>query len=332
MINLVVPSGIGDIYWILMKILPNTKEPVRLKVCHAPHKRAKFLEYIDGVDSVEEDPHTTFLRLRKICWNKHYTKIESKMFLECNTWLEKGKRIEDYLPQLKTQHKLKWNITKEGKEIAESYIKPGKKNIAIYTSSYAHNKQENVVGDWRPERWVEIVEHLHRTIPDLNLIWLGASWDTDMIDLLKHFPCISFMTDQPADAVITVLRKTNCFIAYQCGLSVISICEQIPTFMVYFDRLDPMHYAYAPKATMHDPLIHRPMAFRHLKEQLEYPALWASGVLSSWNQPGVPVLGAHKLPKDIKIKENPVGKKELATAGKVAVRGEDGTFRNLRPS
>ena len=336
MITVVVPPGIGDIYWLLMKVVPNTDQKIKLKVCHADNKRAHFLKYLDAVEEVVEDPKTSFLRLRKLCWGKNYKSVQAVMYMEANTWLEAGKRIEDYYPHFKTEHKLKWNITDEGRKIAQSYLKPGMNNVALFTSCYAHNKQENVVGDWKPEHWVTIVEHMYRTIPDLNIIWLGAPWDTDMIKLLEHFPSIQFMTNQPADAVITVLRETQCFVAYQSGLSVISICEEIPTYMAYFDRLDPMHYAYAPKETMHDKLIHKPMAFRHLKHQLEYPALWAAGVISSRRSKYESTLKASarrtdSRPSDTKSKVGQVERRQGDSTNPrtVLTKNEKGYFRNI---
>ena len=58
MINLYTPSGIGDIYWLLMKIIPNTTEGLHI---HVPpgltdvDKRAHFLKSVQGVEKISMD-------------------------------------------------------------------------------------------------------------------------------------------------------------------------------------------------------------------------------------------------------------------------------------
>lgn len=82
-------------------------------------------------------------------------------------------------------------------------------------------------------------------MPDVNLIWIGASYDTDLLkDFRGSFHHV--LIDEPADVVVMLLRMCDGFISYQCGLSVISVIEKVPTFMLYFRKIDKLRFGFNP--------------------------------------------------------------------------------------
>jgi hypothetical protein len=247
---LYAPPGIGDVYWLLMKILPSTRDSVDIKVASTENQRASFLNYIEGVASVEPGAFS-LLKNKKTARMHNYTRTESVMHLEANTHLESGQRIESYLPSLDTSFRLNWKTTRDGFWVAKQYL--GKRTIAIHTSSLRHNELNDIgIGqDWGPQKWIEIIRQIYDLNPGVDLVWVGAKYDLEMLYFLQpHFPQMKAMVEENADVVMNFLRNCEAFISYQCGLSVVTICEGIPTYMIYFDWLRRMPNTFCPHTSI----------------------------------------------------------------------------------
>lgn len=253
-VDLYTPSGIGDIYWILQKLARTaTAQGVKLRI-HTPpgpgdkFARGKFLEFIDCVESVTPDGIDYKALIPKA---KHYSALESTMYCECNTWLEKGNRLEHYMPAFPTEFVLNWQIGDESKREAQTYIKPDKKNIVVYTSGRANNDSSST-GRWKSTDWAPRLKAL-RAEKNLNLIWIGANYDTDLLHEFQN--CFdSVLIDKPADVVLSLLRLSDGFISYQSGLSCISVVEEIPTLMLYFKKIEALTRTFNPPGGTYEPV------------------------------------------------------------------------------
>jgi len=248
MIDLYTPSGIGDIYWVLQKLARTASAQGEKFRIHTPPgsdikmARGKFLEYIDCVESVTPDG-IPYPELIKKAAQFNYKSLEPVMYCEANTWLEDGKRIEQYLPAFPTEFVLNWQVSHESLRKAKKHLLPDKKNIVVYTSGIANN-DSNSTGKWTHKEWFARIADLKQQ-EDVNLIWIGASYDTDLLQpIKKHFD--SIFIDESADVVVMLLRQCDGFISYQSGLSVISVIENIPTFMLYFKKIDKLRHAFNP--------------------------------------------------------------------------------------
>jgi len=267
MIKIYTPSGIGDVYWLLMK-LAQTGEKIDI---HVPAgntdtaRRSNFLENLDIVNSVNYDS-IQFAQLKIKSANMYSSygklnKLPAKMFLECNTWLENGQRIENYLPKLETTYKLNWKINDSDIEEAEKYLKKGKKNVIIYTSSIKNNDGV-VTGTWTAQRWKILIDDIQKN-DDINLIWIGARYDADILNLLN---IDNILIDSAPGVIIHLLRNCSGFISYQSGLSVISVAEGIPTAMLYFRKIEKMLFTFCPKTSIADRNIYLPLFFDNSPE------------------------------------------------------------------
>lgn len=253
-IDLYTPSGIGDIYWILQKLARTANAQGAKFRIHTPpgagdkFARGKFLEFIDCVESVTPDGIDYKALIPKA---KHYSSLESEMLCECNTWLEKGNRLEHYMPDFPTEFVLNWQIGDESKREAQTHIKADKKNIVIYTSGRANNDSAST-GKWTSKDWAPRIKAL-RADKSLNLIWIGANYDTDLLGEFKE--CFdSVLIDKPADVVLSLLRLCDGFISYQSGLSCISVVEEIPTMMLYFKKIEALTRTFNPPGGTYSPV------------------------------------------------------------------------------
>jgi hypothetical protein len=257
-IDLYTPSGIGDIYWVLMKLARKANEVGAKFRIHTPPgadikmARGKFLEFIDCVESVTPDGIPYPALIKKAREIGFYTELQPVMYCECNTWLEEGNRIEHYLPAFETEFVLNWQVDHDSLRKAKRYLRADKKNVVIYTSSIANNESTST-GSWKASDWSSRISELAK-MPDVNLIWIGASYDEDM---LKQWMDIRFaashvLIDEPADVIVMLLRMCDGFISYQSGLSVISVIESVPTFMLYFRKIDKLRFAFNPPGGNYD--------------------------------------------------------------------------------
>lgn len=251
MIQVFSPSGIGDAYWLLMKVLPNTNKRIHLRVPPGNsevYKRSSFLCSIDRVEKVTADglPYTALIHKAK---EFSYKKIEKVMYLEANTWLESGKHIEDYMPGFINSYRLNWLITKDEYQKAISFFSPSKKNIVIYTSSLQNNRK---VKNWNSDFWKVLISRLYKSV---NLIWIGAEYDSDILEQFKGFNLNTVINESPG-VILSLLRNCTGFISYQSGLSCISVAESIPTFMLYFRHIEKLSYSICPKTSLNNSVLY----------------------------------------------------------------------------
>ncbi len=254
-IDLYTPSGIGDIYWVLMKLARKANEIGAKFRIHTPPgadvkmARGKFLEFIDCVESVAPDGISYQALIKKAREVGFYTELQPVMYCECNTWLEDGNRIEFYLPAFETEFVLNWQMDHDSIRKAKRVLRHDRKNIVVYTSGIANNASAST-GSWDASDWRQRLEAL-AAMPDVNLIWIGASYDLDLLAGVKH--CFAHtMVDEDSDVVVMLLRMCDGFISYQSGLSVISVIEKTPTFMLYFRKIDKLRFSFNPPEGIYD--------------------------------------------------------------------------------
>lgn len=271
--------GIGDAYWTLAKVLPALEagDKLDLKVMKSGYFRSGFLNYLEGVNSVSEFPMAD-PAFRKKCASLYdqYTELKPEMWLDANTWLEAGKRFDDYLPHLPSQYRLRWKLTKDGYKQARSFL-TGKKDLVLYTSSKTNNENQST-GQWQPKYWNSVVEHLYKAIPDLNLIWIGGQPDTTILPHFNHK--FRTLVDAPADTVIQLLLESRGFISYQSGLSVISVMQSIPTCMLWFPKLQAMYNTFCPPVSLDNPKLYKPIDFNVARQDPYEIVRWAIKTLS----------------------------------------------------
>jgi ADP-heptose:LPS heptosyltransferase len=121
----------------------------------------------------------------------------------------------------------------------------------LYTSSAINSRKYTT--SWSTAKWVDLVRFLYRFIPNINIIWIGAKYDKDMYDILKRFyKKMPYFVDREPGFVMTLLRSCDAFISFQSGLSVLSVCESIPTAMFYFDALDKLRHSWCPPGSINN--------------------------------------------------------------------------------
>lgn len=230
--------GIGDTIWLFMKLI-NQPEKFNWKVGDGSPQRGKaiFDLFPQLVESFEYIPNCGYNKVKRNAnqgkWNKM---TEEEFYLEANSHLELGKRIENFLPDLPTTFKLFYNTSSEdaiksnnilGIKKREDYLPHSiyikeQKLIGIYTSAYSNARHW---GGWQAEQWLELIYKIIEYNPEYKFVIIGASYDVgipeEIMSNLKQERYINTI-GQPLSVVIEILKRLDCFIGFPSGLSIIN--------------------------------------------------------------------------------------------------------------
>ena len=109
-VTLAIPNGIGDISWLISKIV-NAEEKCFLLVGEGwPQRAHQYLELLPWLAGFKYNPHNyqdimmfgSFHKDEFLTWESIVDSEYGCVFIEPNSFLEKGFRLEEWLPDLKT--------------------------------------------------------------------------------------------------------------------------------------------------------------------------------------------------------------------------------------
>ena len=196
------------------------------------HQLAELLPQL--INSITYRPNLTYkiimqrnIMRQRALW-RHIK--ESQFYLEANTHLEAGKRIENFLPDLPTTYTLPY-VTNTNADKYPAGL------VAIYTSAYSNARHWNL---WGASEWNKLLDKLGK-----QYILIGAPYDVG-IDLNR--PDVISSVGEPLPVVIEILKKSKYFIGFPSGLSIIGETLGAPNFMHYPAHLNKMVSTWADPA------------------------------------------------------------------------------------
>lgn len=259
MINIRVPAGIGDISWTYSKIC-NLGEKINWYISDDDPKRS--LEYVKLL------PLTNSAKY--IHWNFHnvadhtlpHNTTKEKLLTLCrektqsvspNRWLEQGKTLDSFMPELYTTYHYGFHVPLPDIENMEKYFSAIQNPIGIYTSSYQTNA---VWSGWPMNNWVKLITGLRNNIKNLTFIFIGATWDTSYTDDLKKLLPGTDIRDlcgvTHIAQTIEAIRHLKYFIAFPSGLPVLANVLFTPVMMFYPHHLEHIMSTWPDPETIKD--------------------------------------------------------------------------------
>lgn len=281
-ITIYTPAGVGDSMWSLQYVIGMTDRPINLRTYKRPGFASRFMLGIKNIISVEEfdsinNKSISFNDFVKICRenDKRYCKLKNLedidvMYLEINTSMEKGFRLENQFHNLKSTFNIDWEITETDKINLEKIINLKNQNyIVIYTSSYKNNKSSQC-GNWGPDNWTSIYEHLLENLDSsYKIITIGAEYDFDLskyvFNKLKHERKkeLIYINESNSTFVIHLLKNSKALINYQSGIGCMSLTyNHIPTYMLYFSHLSHLCQSFCHPDCVGNELLYMPVLFK----------------------------------------------------------------------
>lgn len=174
-----VCAGIGDNVWLLQKLI-NTGERFNFELPDGlPKRGAPLFELLPQVTASVK--YVTGLSYKTLSRNtaKGSFPLTGDMYLSCNEWLEHGKRLEDWMPELPISYKLPWQVN-------DAAVSEGK-YIGIYGSAYSTQRAWKEYGAWGTVEWLQLIELIHKHTPDYTFVIIGAEWDNDFATEVTNY-------------------------------------------------------------------------------------------------------------------------------------------------
>lgn len=240
-------AGIGDTIWLFQK-LTNQPESFNWRIPGGEPRRGKQIfdllpSLVNSFDYVE---NLGYKKIKAEGFRGNWSHSPAAFTLEANTHLEKGKRIEKFLPDLVTSYTIPWVTSDDDHNTAVNILGDIDTNlIGIYTSAY--QKADNWKG-WTAKQWYEFCMMFP---PDVKFVVIGAAWDTNMsADVLQLLGSRAINTvGQPLCVVIEIMKRLDMFVGFPSGLSILNeTLAAKQTIMFYPKHLTAMINTWADPA------------------------------------------------------------------------------------
>lgn len=266
--------GLGDSLWALNLIYNNTEKDIHLHTFSRHVNSAYLLKNLPKIKQV-----STFNTIRnynefiKICSQKRneYNNLNNlnnlqEMYIELNTHVDSGNRIETYLPKLQSNFDLPYQET-ELERVLNNYSK--KEYIILYTSSMSNNRiGPRHTGTWNFNNWKNIIDLFKNKY---QIIWIGNSkYDIDSYhELKKYYNELILEQDNELSFLVPLFKNCKAFIGYQSGLNCITMQLQSNTYMLYFNCLQKLPYSITHPNIKPTDKLYKPVFFNNFNlEQL----------------------------------------------------------------
>lgn len=250
-VTVLVPQGVGDIFWVYQKLAPYF-DRINLEIATVEHNVVQ-LRSKEWVKLLPKVGRVTF----PIVSGDHYEKVVAMrpkvsdllrdhangrrhFDFSCNNFLETGTRLEDIDPDLPPE----WGV----KVKTEQTELPWDEYLILYVSG-----SNKTTAHWPDSQWVKFALDIYKKY-DLKypLVMIGASYDAatvhEMSEAIKKAGIeVKTYIDLPPGKVCHLIKNSLYFIGYQSGLSILTDNFDVPQFMLYFPRLKDMLYTWAKK-------------------------------------------------------------------------------------
>lgn len=272
-----LPTGIGDSVWALHKIQsihakldPSGPIDILLTCSERNILQDRALDFVRRFDFVSSADMRLNYSLLNIVNDKtppftpggYYDYIEDGIYefkgervraLIPNAALERGIRLEQWLPQ----YEINWNIFSHfrlsSKELA--YGANVAKRLGPFCVFYPGPLHGNTIEGhnrnmlWKPAEWVELGERIHREF-DLPIVVVGAEYDHDFYTHMI-LPRLSGASSHWIDLIgrttlgelFSVTNHAKFAISYQAGVGIVSTYLGTPTGIFWRPRGDSISRA-----------------------------------------------------------------------------------------
>jgi len=243
-LRVAIPAGIGDAIWALAKIPALLRrsgaETLDIGICEGrPRRTRPFVERFDFVQSVRYcerscvgSPRATpdgFLNWVESRPNWH----GYDWLLQANSHLERGRRLEAWLPDLETD----WRIAERFRFTDEEtrHALRLERRISPYCVFYLGPERGNTVAGhnrgplWKPEDWGQLAAGYRRL--GLAIVVVGAEYDRSYYVRYAgaHLgPCHDAIGRWEIGHTLAVIRRARFVVAYQSGIGIVPVYMGVP--------------------------------------------------------------------------------------------------------
>lgn len=265
-LKVAVPPGIGDSLWSITKI-PHLRrlheaDAVIVAVKGTSLNRSQdFLSAFTCVDRVIYEDFPIHPPEGQLTKEGPYLYIDSQQdwkgydwLLISNGHLERGNRLEDWLPEIDTDFTLgsQWVFNPTYLRKAQEFRSSLNGRYAVfYLGPYAGNTRDghNRGPIWSVKDWCALADSLHHNY-GLKIVLVGAEYDKDfsdgfMLRMRDRDYIIDLVGETPIGLTYSYILYSEMCVSYQSGIGIFSVYLGVPTVLwwrPYGDSISPWHY------------------------------------------------------------------------------------------
>lgn len=255
-VQVAVPSGIGDVSWIYSK-LHNAPEEYSFEfhvVDGWPHRTVNFCQLLPRVTLAKYDGITYpeivyFQQLHKLnTWEQIAGCGFGRVMLSANLHLERGLRLEDWLPDLTTDFHYPIQTRQDHADVAERMIGEARKRgdilIGVSAASYRGSEAWDT---WRSDRWNRFLDMIQELAQgEACFILMGGFWDDLTLTLSSRKDVYEVVGKTSVGEAVELLRRLNGYIGFSSGLGVIGTLLHKPVVMLWPAHQVELSTSWAP--------------------------------------------------------------------------------------
>lgn len=266
-----VPSGIGDISWLVSKLI-NAPEWDRIELVVAdgwPFRADDYLKMIgkckqnraENYGSFRFDDIVSFEKMNPYSkWSDIANRGFGVEYMQPNYHLEMGRPLAEYLPDLATDYHYKLEIPNLNWKLN------GKKYIGISCASYRGAHAWNT---WEEEQWIELLKMLSGD--GYKFVFLGGRWDDLTDSVAIYFQSsdghINLVGKTKFNEVCSIHKMLSFYIGFSSGLGIIRTVMSLPTIMLWPEHQQPLSFSWADPKDVESKLY---LPFPYTKPQVIY--------------------------------------------------------------
>lgn len=248
-VRLLTPGGIGDIAWCYQKLYGLSAylggEPVI--ICPSderPQRSEGFVRMLPNVQWGGYHKHYSgdllnrTIKANKINLRASDVRIDLNGEYDCqaNTWVERGHRLEGWMPEIPLINKIELNIPKENQVEADALMEVAEEDgpavVGVYTSAYGAQRNWAF---WDESGWFKVLKSISDFFDKkVCFVIVGADFDTGLPQNLKFLlqkEGIKSHTiiGRPFGVIAALFKQLPLFLAFPSGLPIVSYLLGTPT-------------------------------------------------------------------------------------------------------
>ena len=259
-LRVALPLGVGDVHWVCQK-LSGLREaagrPIRAFVnvsrWHDSVEYLKLVPFVDQADRSEDAPFMLVDELPPHHGDARWSTLEGcrgwrgfDYVLQANGHLERGDRIETWLPELPTMYSYPLNIPEEERQKARVLV-PDRATL-LYFSGIGPNLGFHGCR-FTPAHWTEIIGRLNSEgiVPTI----VGAptiqdrEYRSTVLEVVDRagFEVHDVVGKTTLPMICDIIQRASVWMGLNCGLGIVSAMQGTPTVMFWGDsrfRLTPL--------------------------------------------------------------------------------------------
>ena len=234
LIKVAVPAGIGDVSWIWSKLSTIQDKGFQIFTPDTTPQRTFYWLHLLGsrvIPAIGKHGYNDILTQESRKGYEEYTswkeilknyEEDEVIYLQPNQWFLKGRSLESWLPDLKTDYHYPIYESPQDDEIGKKLIEGYRYPVAMHMGCVRGAKAWNT---WLAEDWAAFIVALKKEFPEIQPILMGGIWDLDMaMEVMGRLPedikVVDLIGRTTIGQAITILRNVTYFVGFSSGLNV----------------------------------------------------------------------------------------------------------------